>query len=291
MIHANDLTFTYSSAKNPAVTGLNFDIQKGEIFGFLGPSGAGKSTTQKILINLLRNYQGIITIFGRNLSSWNSDFYERIGVSFEMPNHYLKLTAKENLTYFGSLYSRQTRKPQELLDIVGLGNDGKMPVAQYSKGMKNRLNVARALLNHPELLFLDEPTAGLDPVNAKRIKDIILEEKRAGKTIFLTTHDMMVADQLCDRVAFIVDGKITLTDTPRNLKLQYGKPTIRIEYLTDGYTEHQDFPLNNIGENSDFLNALKAHTLQTIHSQEATLEDIFIQATGRIGYYPPSAWI
>ncbi len=281
MIHVKDLTFTYATSANPAVRGLNFDIKRGEIFGFLGPSGAGKSTTQKILINLLRNYQGIITIFDRDLSSWNADFYERIGVSFEMPNHYLKLTAIENLTYFGSLYSNQTRKPQELLDMVGLGNDGKIPVSQYSKGMKNRLNVARALLNIPELLFLDEPTTGLDPVNARRIKDIILEEKRAGKTIFLSTHDMMVADQLCDRVAFIVDGEITLIDAPRNLKLQYGKPFVQIEYLTNGYTEHQDFPLNNIGENPDFLTALKTHTLQTIHSQEATLENIFIQVTGR----------
>ena len=131
MIQVKNLSYTYTKADKPAVTGLNFTIENGEIFGFLGPSGAGKSTTQKILIGLLKDYQGSVSILEKNLVDWDSDFYERIGVSFEFPNHYLKLTAIENLTYFGSLYRSKTHSPQDLLDLVGLNNDGKMLVSQY----------------------------------------------------------------------------------------------------------------------------------------------------------------
>ena len=175
-------------------------------FGFLGHSGAGKSTTQRILIRLLREYQGQVTVLGRDLADWHSDYYELIGVSPELPNHFLKLTALENLRYFSALYSRATQPPAALLAMVGLDDDGPMRVSQYSKGMKQRLSVARALLHNPELLFLDEPTAGLDPLNARRIMDLIKEQQRAGKTIFLTTHNMTAAEELCDRVAFIAGG-------------------------------------------------------------------------------------
>ena len=247
MIAVQDLCFTYGKTSRPAVDGLNFAIQPGEIFGFLGPSGAGKSTTQKILIGLLKDYQGQVSVFGQDLQGWKSDYYERIGVSFETPNHFLKLTALENLTYFAALYNRPTRKPQELLEMVGLGEDGKMPVGQYSKGMKNRLNVARSLLHDPELLFMDEPTSGLDPVNARRILEIIQSQKEAGKTVFLTTHNMVVADELCDRVAFIVNGKISLIDAPRELKLRNGKRKVRVEYQQDGHMEWQDYPLESLG--------------------------------------------
>jgi fluoroquinolone transport system ATP-binding protein len=281
MIQVDSLTYTYAAASEPAVRNLSFAIESGEIFGFLGPSGAGKSTTQKILIGLLQGFQGHVSVFGRPLPEWRSDYYERIGVSFEAPNHYLKLTARENLTYFRSLYAVETRDPQELLDMVGLGDDGEMLVSQYSKGMKNRLNVARAMLHHPELLFLDEPTAGLDPLSARRIKDVIRAEKEAGKTVFLTTHDMTVAGELCDRVAFIVDGEITRIDSPRALKLQYGKPAVSVEYRANGHNARQEFPLQGLGNNPAFLAMLREQDVQTIHTQEATLEDIFIQVTGR----------
>jgi len=281
MITVQDLLFTYARAAKPAIRELSFAVERGEILGFLGPSGAGKSTTQKILIGLLKGYQGQVTVFGQDLASWKSDYYERIGVSFEMPNHFLKLTALENLTYFASLYSRETLKPQALLDMVGLGDDGKTPVGQYSKGMKNRLNVARALLHNPELLFMDEPTTGLDPVNARLVKDLIQAQKQAGKTVFLTTHNMSVAEELCDRVAFIVDGQITLIDAPRDLKLRYGKRTVRVEFQANGHTEQRDFALESLGQNSDFIRLLQGENVQTIHTQEATLEDIFIQVTGR----------
>jgi fluoroquinolone transport system ATP-binding protein len=282
MITVENLQYTYMGTAVPAVKNLNFTIQKGEIFGFLGPSGAGKSTTQKILIRLLTGYQGKASVFGKDLDRWNSSYYERIGVSFELPNHFLKLTAVENLTYFGSLYGKSTRSPQELLELVGLGEDGGLLVSQFSKGMKNRLTVARALLHDPELLFLDEPTAGLDPMNARRIKQLIKTQQEAGKTVFLTTHDMTIAEALCDRVAFIVDGEIKLIDTPRQLKLQHGKPTVRVEYLANGSgrSAAQEFALADLGQNG-FVNLVQQHPVQTIHSQEASLDDIFIQVTGR----------
>lgn len=282
MINVDNLEFTYTGTTQPAVHGLNFNIQKGEIFGFLGPSGAGKSTTQKILIGLLRDFRGAVRVMDKDLNDWGSDYYEHIGVSFEVPNHYTKLTGIENLTYFGSLYAGQTRNPQELLDLVGLDpEDGEMLVSQYSKGMKNRLNVARSLLHNPELIFFDEPTAGLDPVNARRIKDLIRTQKELGKTIFLATHDMTVADELCDRLAFIVDGQISLIDSPRQLKLEYGKPVVRVEFRQNGTTEFEEFPLKGLGDNPEFTGLLRNNHVQTIHTQEATLESIFIQVTGR----------
>ena len=281
MIEVNDLTFTYAKASEPAIEGLSFNIERGEIFGFLGPNGAGKSTTQKILIGLLKDYQGTVSVFEKDLKDWKSDYYERIGVSFESPNHYLKLTAIENLTYFSSLYSGKTQLPQTLLDLVDLSDDGGMLVSQYSKAMKNRLSVARSLLNNPELIFMDEPTAGLDPLSSRRTRELIKAQKHAGKTIFLTTHDMTVADELCDRVAFIVDGKIKLIDAPRNVKLRYGQRKVRVEYQTAGRTERQEFSLEGLGENKDFLNLLRNRDVQTLHTQEATLEDVFIHMTGR----------
>ena len=281
MIEVTDLSFGYPKADRRAIDGLSFTIGRGEILGFLGPNGAGKSTTQKILIGLLRDFDGSVSVLGKALADWGSDFYEHVGVAFEFPNHYRKLTGLENLSYFRALYSDRTRSPRELLEQVGLADDGDMPVAQYSKGMKNRLSVARALLNDPELLFLDEPTGGLDPVSGRGIKDLLREQKRQGKTVFLTTHDMAVADQVCDRVAFIVDGKISLIDAPRELKLRYGEHRARVEYRVEDRTEHQEFPVAGLGENDAFLSLLRSSEVQTIHTLEATLEDIFIRVTGK----------
>lgn len=244
MIEVRNLHYTYPGASQETLHGLNFTIKDREIFGFLGPSGAGKSTTQKILIGLLKNYQGSITVLGQELNTWSHAYYEQIGVSFELPNHYLKLTALENLAYFRSLYSHPTCDPMEVLAWVGLADDAHKRVATFSKGMKIRLNVARSLLHQPKLLFLDEPTSGLDPVNARHIKDLILQQRAQGATVFITTHDMMVADELCDRVAFIAAGKIDVIDAPGVLKKQYGKRSVVVEY-SNGRVEsqRQEFPL------------------------------------------------
>lgn len=243
MLDVRDLHFTYPQGKAAAVRGLNVTVQRGEVFGFLGPSGAGKSTTQKILTGLLKGYTGSVCVFERELKTWDSSYYERIGVGFELPNHYLKLTARENLDYFRSLYQRPTADPAELLAQVGLADDTDTLVANFSKGMRMRLNFVRAILHQPDLLFLDEPTSGLDPVNAQAIKNLIAAKKAAGTTIFLTTHNMAVADELCDRVAFIIDGEIKALDTPKALKLRYGKRVVRVEHQVNGHLEVPSSPL------------------------------------------------
>ena len=154
-------------------------------------------------------------------------------------------------------------------------------MSQFSKGMRGRLNVASALLPKPDLLFLDEPTTGLDPVTSRQIRDLILDRRQAGTTVFLTTHDMVVADELCDRVAFIVEGGVALIDTPRVLKLRHGTRTVRVELGADRQRDRKEFPLDGLADNVDFLNTLRQENVQTIHTQETTLEEIFIQVTGK----------
>lgn len=281
MIAVQDVSYRYARQSAEAIAGLTFKVEAGEIFGCLGPSGAGKSTTQKLLIGLLKGYTGQIEVMGRPLAGWGASYYERIGVCFELPNHFMKLTAIENLRYFGGLYSRPTRSPREALELVGLAADAERPVAQFSKGMQGRLNLARAIMHRPELLFLDEPTSGQDPVNARRIKELILSERERGTTIFLTTHDMTVADELCDRVAFIMDGRIRVIDTPRSLKLRYGQPLVRVEYQAQRATRQSEFRLAGLGDNRQFLELLREGAVQTMHTQEASLEDIFVKVTGR----------
>ena len=278
MIQVKDLQFTYPGANSPSVKGINFSIQKGEVFGFLGPSGSGKSTTQKILFNLLRGYKGQAKIEGKEVSDWDHSLYQKIGVGFELPNHYLKLTALENLTFFAAFYNVKTN-PLELLEKVGLKEDANKRVGEYSKGMKMRLNFIRALLHDPEVLFLDEPTSGLDPVNARIIKDMIKDLQQKGKTIFITTHQMFDADELCDRVAFIVDGEIKIEDSPENLKLKFSNRTV--EVMAKNHAEKKIFNLDQLGSNADFLQWIKTNELETIHSKEATLDDIFIRVTGK----------
>ena len=281
VLDVDGLTFTYPSGRAPAVRDLRFRVERGEVFGFLGPSGAGKSTTQKLLVGLLDGYRGTISAMGRDLGDWGAEYYERIGVSFELPNHYLRLTGSENLSYFRALYAGGTLAPGDLLDMVGLAEDANRPVSEYSKGMKTRLGVARALLNDPQLVFLDEPTMGLDPVTGRRLRDLIGEMGRAGRTVFLTTHDMTVADELCDRVAFIVGGEIGLIDSPRNLRLAHGRRRVAVEQAVGGETRRSEFPLEGLGRNEEFLASLRRGGIRTMHSQEATLEDVFVRVTGR----------
>ena len=264
-----------------AIKGVSIQVPKGGIVALLGSNGAGKSTTQKILIGILKNYEGYVQVMRQEPKNLHAEYYESIGVAFEFPNLYSKFTALENLDFFRKLYNGETKEPRTLLALVGLENDGHTRVADYSKGMKMRLNFCRALLNNPEILFLDEPTSGLDPVNLRRIAGIIKDLKSQGKTICITTHDMHVAESLCDRVAFIVDGKIVLINSPRELKLQNGIRTLKLEYREDGNIVKKDFSLENLGENMEFLSLLKNKNIETMHTQEATLEDIFIKTTGR----------
>lgn len=282
VIRVRGLTYTYPKSRAPALKGMHFSVCRGEIFGFLGPSGAGKSTTQKLLIGLLRGHGGEAQVWGRDPLDWGPDYYQRIGVSFELPNHYQKLTALENLQFFASLYDGVTVDPMELLDSVGLADHAKTRVSKYSKGMQMRLTFARALINDPELLFLDEPTSGLDPVNARKVKDIILDLKARGRTVFLTTHDMATANELCDRVAFVVDGEIAALDTPAELRIARSERTVRVEYRgKDESLATADFPMDDLADNPAFRELLRRSHIETIHSREASLDDVFVEITGR----------
>lgn len=281
MIDVQNLKFTYPGRIEPTIQSMDFNISKGEIFGFLGPSGAGKSTTQKILIGVLKGYQGSVKVLDKEIKAIGPDYYERIGVAFEFPNFYSKFSVLENLKLFRSLYAGQTVNPKRLLEQVGLEKAANIRVSQLSKGMKMRLNFCRAILNDPDILFLDEPTSGLDPVNAKQMKDLILEKKKEGKTVLITTHNMQAAEELCDRVAFIVDGQIKLIDSPRELKLRKGQQRVIVEYRKDGELISKAFPQEGLGGNDSFLSLIRNYPIETIHSQEASLEQIFIEVTGR----------
>ena len=281
MIQTKSFRFAYPGAVQPAVRDLTFTVEQGEIFGFLGPNGAGKSTTQNVLIRLLDGYEGSIAVLGRDLRAWDRHYYRQIGVAFESPNHYLKLTARENLSLFAGFHEGRTENPEMLLERVGLLEDGDKRVGEFSKGMRVRLTLARALLHRPRLLFLDEPTAGLDPVTARRIRLVIRDARDAGATIFLTTHDMVTADELCDRVAFLVDGRIAALDAPRALRLAHGRRVVRVETRREGVTAAREFALDDIAENPEFIGLLRAGAIETIHTLETTLEDVFIQVTGR----------
>jgi len=316
MIKVSKLEFAYRQSVKKAINGIDFNINEGEIFGFLGPNGAGKTTTQRIIVGLLRNYSGSVEVMGLERRKWGKDFFEKIGVVFDFPNLYEKLTAYENLDLFGSYYYNNMANKEELLDSVGLLPDRDKRVENYSKGMKMRLNFIRSIIHDPDLLFFDEPTSGLDPVNAKIIRNMILELKKRGKTIFLTTHNMTEADYLCDQVAFIIEGKVPVIDSPAELKLKHGRKTVEIVYYPGNATDTDNagtakaieqvtnmsntsdtgsdntdpksknclkaqFPLTGIGNNKQFLEILSRYEIRTMHTQEATLEDIFIKLTGR----------
>lgn len=278
MIQAKSLSYTYPNSSSEVLHALDFEIDKGEIFGFLGPSGAGKSTTQKILYRILSDFGGDVKIEGKDINAWDKTFFEKIGVGFELPNHYQKLSGKENLALFGSFYPKEKLRPaEELFELMGMRESMDDRVETYSKGMKMRLNFMRAIMHDPEILFFDEPTAGLDPVNAHKIKDLIKELRSRGKTIFITTHNMMTADELCDRVSFIVEGKIRITDVPFDLKKAYGKNLVKV-VLVGG--EKGEFNMKGLGENPDFLAFIQEGEISYIQSQEASLEEVFIKVTG-----------
>lgn len=281
MISVQNLHYSYPGNKHETLKGINFSVEQGEVFGLLGPSGAGKSTTVKVLIGLLESYSGDIHIEGKNLKDFNRDYYQDLGIAFEFPNLYIKQTALENLRFFASLYRKQTRKPEELLESVDLLEHSNKRVEEFSKGMKMRLNLCRALIHNPDYLFLDEPTSGLDPVSAAKVKDIIRQEQAKGKTIFLTTHNMQVVEDLCHRAAFVVDGKIAKLDTVRNLKLGQGDAKVDIEYAENGSIQKKSFNLSGLADNRDFQKLISSSEVQTIHTREASMEDVFIAATGR----------
>lgn len=278
MIEVRDLYFSYT--KTPFLKNINFSVHKGEIFGFLGPSGAGKSTLQKVLTGLCRNYQGTARILDTDSNHLDNEFYENIGVDFEFPSLFEKLTARENLKYFASLYSGRKREIDELLKEVGLLEHADKKVSTFSKGMKSRLNFIKSLVHDPQILFLDEPTSGLDPNNAKIMKDMILKERNKGKTIIITTHNMLDATELCDRVVFIVDGQMKALDTPHNFIMQRGAARVTYSFVENGSEQVRTTMLTELGNDEVLKKLISENRITSIHSLEPTLSDIFIELTG-----------
>lgn len=281
VIKVQNLYHSYSNDDNYAVSDVSFEIKKGEIFGFLGPSGAGKSTTQNILVGLLQLQQGVVEVAGYDVKHIKNKMFNKIGMSFEQSNVYSKMSGLENLQFYRKLFDVETRDPMDLIKLVGLDGKEHIKAGKYSKGMKHRLTFARSMINNPEMWFLDEPTTGLDPAIASQIKDIIREENQKGVTIFLTTHNMYIADELCDRVAFIVDGKIRLIDSPKALKLKYGEKLVEVEYFRNGDLLKESFSIVDKEDKDRLVEVINNCDIQTMHTKEATLEEIFIKVTGR----------
>ena len=279
MITVKNLSFSYSQL--PFIENMNFQVRSGEIFGFLGPSGAGKSTLQKILIGMLPKYKGSVSINNNEIRNKSDQFYESIGVDFEFPSFYEKSTALENLKFFGSLYDCKLIPVEQLLEMVGLSQHANKKVAGFSKGMKSRLNFARSIIHQPKVLFLDEPTSGLDPSNSQVMKNIILDLKNKGVTIILTTHNMHDATELCDRVAFIVDGNIKAMDTPHNLIMSRRYNEVTYSYLENQKELNTTIALDKISTDKKLQSLIQANALLSIHSNEPTLDNIFSEITGR----------
>ncbi len=279
MIEVRNLTFAYGKGKQ-ALHGLDFTVEDGEIFGFLGPNGSGKSTTQKILTGILKGHGGRVSLFGQDITTARSQaFFQTIGVLFEFPYLYANLSAIDNLNYFASFYPKaQRREVGEVLECLELNPEAwHKPVASYSKGMRQRVSMARALISSPRLLFLDEPTSGLDPAGAVLFRSIIQQERAKGTTVFLTTHNMMDADLLCDRVAFIVGGRLVALDTPKQLKEEQSSHQVTVDYLYQGRRETRTLAAQALEAGLPF----PCDELIGLHTQEPSLEDVFIQYTGR----------
>ena len=265
-------------ANQTALRDVSFNVKKGEIFGFLGPSGSGKTTTIKILTGQLNETSGKATVFGEPVSEMKKGVTrKKVGVLTDNSGLYGRLSIYDNLKLFCELYEVQVKRIEEVLDIVNLKSDKKKVVSKLSKGMLQRVTLARTLLHEPELLFLDEPTSSLDPVNSQHIHNGLRELNARGTTIFLTTHDMNEAELLCDRVALLNKGKIRLMDEPKKLRKHFSDSTITVELKSD-----EKVVLKTTAEGAQQLfDYMSTDNVVTIHSNEPTLGDIFVEVTGR----------
>ena len=278
-IAATDLSFSYGDVK--AVDGVSFEVGPGEILGFLGPNGAGKSTTIKMLTGQLPPAGGGIEILGMPMPGRREEVQARIGVCFEEKNLYTAMSAEENLRFFATLFGVEDVDVVGLLERVGLADRRKERVAGYSKGMRQRLMMARALVNQPDVLFLDEPTDGLDPVSARSIRSLVAAEAERGAAVLLTTHDMHEADELSDRVAFINAGRILAMAPPEELKLAHGKRSVKVRHRDGDGVRETVVELDGPAAADRIREELAAGEILTIHTEEATLEDVFVAMAGR----------
>ena len=275
-IEVSGLSRTFNSLR--AVDDISFTVDAGEIFGFLGHNGAGKTTSIRMLTGQLRPTAGHAKVAGCDVATERGRLKPLIGVVSENQNLYERMSGRENLAFAARLYGTGSKRIDEALDQVGLIDRAGDKVQHYSNGMKQRLLIARALLHQPQIIFLDEPTSGLDPVVGRDIRRLVLELAHQGVTVFLTTHYMEEADQLCGRVAFISDGRIVALDTPDNLKVAHGQKSLAVT-LDDG--QSLAIALDDLDAGAKLERLVTSGQIRTLHSAEATLEEVFIQITGR----------
>ena len=273
--------FAYGARE--VVKGVSFQVAPGEVLGFLGPNGAGKSTTIRMLTGQLKPSAGWVRVLGRDVHAERALVMGRVGVSFEEKNLYPTMTAEENLRFFARLYGVPHRDThiRSLLDLVGLGARGRDRVAGYSKGMRQRLMIARALVHDPDVLLLDEPTDGLDPVSSEAVRDVIRARVEAGNAVLLTTHDMHEADELSNRVAFLNEGTVYALDTPENLKLAHGQRVVKVRLRDGDGVREESVPLDDERAGARVQALIDGGDVVTVHTAEATLEDVFLGMTGR----------
>ncbi|HEY7358211.1 MAG TPA: ABC transporter ATP-binding protein [Ktedonobacterales bacterium] len=284
MIEANDLRRRFGEKE--AVAGISFSVRRGEIFGLLGPNGAGKTTTIRMLTGQIDPSGGSAQVAGCDVLKERARLKERIGVVFEEQNLYDRLSARLNLEFSCWLYGVETSRVDEVLNLVHLRDRAKDPVRTFSNGMRQRLMIARALLHRPQVLFLDEPGRGLDPISAREVRETVQQLRQEGTTILLTTHLMEEADQLCQQVAFIVDGRLVANDTPRNLKLTHGERALVV--TLDGQPSQNGsaalnevtLSIDNPADQAKLAQWMAAGQVRAVHSREATLEEVFIEVAG-----------
>jgi ABC-2 type transport system ATP-binding protein len=267
-----------------AVAGISFSVLRGEIFGLLGPNGAGKTTTVRLLTGQIDPDGGSARVAGCDIVKERAQLKERIGVVFEEQNLYERLSVKENLAFTCRLYAVPQKRIDEVLTLVDLRERARERVSKLSQGLKQRLLIARALLHRPQVLFLDEPSRGLDPVSAHAIRQVVRHLSEEGTTILLTTHQMEEADQLCQRVGFIVSGRLVASDVPRLLKLQHGQRRLKVT-LQDKEAGEMAFhevtlALEQAAEQEQLCRWMSEGRVRAIHSLEASLEEVFFQVAG-----------
>lgn len=261
-----------------ALAGLNVKVKEGEIFGFLGPSGSGKTTTIKLLTSQLLPSAGSVKVFGKEVYTNKQHIFDQTGILSDNSGIYDRLSVWDNLALYTDIYGISEKNIDEILDKVGLAESRKLEARKLSKGMKQRLMLARSVIHKPKLLFLDEPTSALDPGTALEIHKLLRLLNKEGTTIFLTTHNMEEADKLCDRVAFLNNGEIVELGSPSQLKLKY--ITDEIQIILKGNPEK--LLLKNTPDTGrKIMEWMNDNKLLSIHSTEPTLEQIFLMLTGR----------
>ncbi|MDQ2906486.1 MAG: ABC transporter ATP-binding protein [Chloroflexota bacterium] len=289
MIEARDLRRTFGTKE--AVTGISFSVRRGEIFGLLGPNGAGKTTTIRMLTGQIDPSGGNASVAGCDVVRERARLKECIGVVFEAQNLYERLSAHQNLQFSCWLYGLPASRADEVLSLVGLRDRAKDKVSKYSNGMKQRLMIARALLHRPPMLFLDEPSRGLDLIATRAIHQVIQQLRTEGVTILLTTHLMDEADQLCQYVGFIVNGRLVANDTPRNLKLAHGQRSMIVtladqpgDHLASASVAHDmrevSLNMDDPADQRRLAEWMGQGRVLSVHSREATLEEVFIEIAG-----------